>query len=175
MARYKVGILGGTFDPPHEGHLKISKFVIRKLKLRSIIWAITKKNPFKKNPLISLNRRIFLSRILTKNNKKIKIKSYDQILKTSKTISLIKFLKKNNKNTNFFFLIGSDNLINLHKWEKWRTISELCKIVVLRRRGFIKKSLNSHAFKQLGSEKVIYLKSPMLNISSSKLRKNYLI
>ena len=50
MARYKVGILGGTFDPPHEGHLKISKFVIRKLKLRSIIWAITKKNPFKKKP-----------------------------------------------------------------------------------------------------------------------------
>ena len=43
----KIGILGGTFDPPHLGHLEISKFGVRKLKLNSIIWAVTKKNPFK--------------------------------------------------------------------------------------------------------------------------------
>ena len=57
----KIGILGGTFDPPHLGHLKISKFAAKKLKLNLVIWAITKKNPLKKKPMISLRERIFLS------------------------------------------------------------------------------------------------------------------
>jgi len=54
----KIGILGGTFDPPHKGHLEISKFSLKKLKLNFIIWAITKKNPLKKKPMISLKNRI---------------------------------------------------------------------------------------------------------------------
>ena len=60
MVKKKIGILGGTFDPPHQGHLEISKLSIKKLKLRCVIWAITKKNPFKKKPLLSLQKRIFL-------------------------------------------------------------------------------------------------------------------
>ena len=46
----KIGVLGGTFDPPHNGHLEISKFVLKKLKLSKLIWAVTKKNPLKKKP-----------------------------------------------------------------------------------------------------------------------------
>ncbi len=71
----KIGILGGTFDPPHLGHLEISKFGVRKLKLNSIIWAVTKKNPLKKKPMMSLKKRILLSRQIAKSFKKIKIKS----------------------------------------------------------------------------------------------------
>ena len=47
----KIGVLGGTFDPPHNGHLEISKFVLKKLKLSKLIWAVTKKNPLKKKTL----------------------------------------------------------------------------------------------------------------------------
>ena len=58
----RVGVLGGTFDPPHEGHIEISKSAIKKLKLSLIIWAVTKRNPLKKSPTSSLKKRIALSK-----------------------------------------------------------------------------------------------------------------
>ena len=90
----KIGIFGGTFDPPHKGHVQIANFSLKKLQLDYLIWAITKKNPLKKKPILSLKSRIFLSKKIIKNNKKIKIKSYDKYLKSTKTIELLQFLKK---------------------------------------------------------------------------------
>ena len=174
MVKKKIGILGGTFDPPHNGHLTISKFSINKLKLKQVIWAITKKNPFKKKPLISLEKRILLCRKIIKRNNKIKVKSYDDIVKSSETINLINFLKKRDKNVEYFFLMGSDNLINLHRWKKWRELSRKCRITVFPRRGYVANSLNSKLFRSLNMDDVLFLKSKMLNISSSKIRKNYL-
>ena len=62
-----TGILGGSFDPPHKGHLAISKIALRKIKLDKIFWVVVKKNPFKDNPFYSLNQRLRFSK---KNNKK---------------------------------------------------------------------------------------------------------
>ncbi len=170
----KIGILGGTFDPPHKGHLGITKNSIKKFKLESIIWAITKKNPFKKKPFFSLKKRISLCKKLIKNSKKIKIRSYDQVVKKSETIYLINFLMNKNKKTDFFFIMGSDNLINFHKWKNWRIIAKKCKIVIFPRRGFNKKSEKCKAFKELGNRNLYIIRSKMYNISSSKIRKNYL-
>ena len=58
----KIGILGGTFDPPHKGHVHISQIIVKKLKLNKILWVVTKKNPFKKKPYLSTQARIKLSK-----------------------------------------------------------------------------------------------------------------
>ena len=58
----KIGILGGTFDPPHIGHLYISKIALKKLKLSKLIWAVTKRNPLKKKPYLDVKTRIKLSK-----------------------------------------------------------------------------------------------------------------
>ena len=174
MVRKKIGILGGTFDPSHRGHLEISKFFIKKLKLNFLIWAITKKNPLKKKPMMSLKRRILLSRKIVRTTKRIKIKSYDDKIHSSETINLIKYLKKKDKKTEYFFLIGSDNLVNLHRWKSWKQILKLCQITVFPRKGYVKESLNSKAFKTMGKNNFLLLKAKMINISSSKIRKNYL-
>jgi len=174
MVRKKIGILGGTFDPSHKGHLEISKFSIKKLKLNFLIWAITKKNPLKKKPMISLKKRILLSRKIAETVKRIKIKSYDDKIHSSETINLIKYLKKKDKKAEYFFLIGSDNLVNLHRWKSWKQILKLCQITIFPRKGYIKKSLNSKAFKTMGKSNFLLLKSKTINISSSKIRKNYL-
>ena len=76
MAKLKIdniGILGGSFDPAHEGHLAISKIAIKKLKLKKIYWVITKKNPLKKNPLFSLKRRLLLAKKIVENVGKIRV------------------------------------------------------------------------------------------------------
>ena len=66
----KIGILGGTFDPPHLGHLYISKIALTKLKLDNLIWLIAKQNPLKQKPYLSIKTRIRLSKDITKSQKK---------------------------------------------------------------------------------------------------------
>ena len=169
----KIGVLGGTFDPPHAGHVEISKFDIKKLKLSLLFWAVTKKNPLKKSPSATLKKRISLSKKKVNKIKKIRIKSFDKLIKSSKTIDLIRYIKKNS-NSKIFFLMGSDNLVKFHKWHQWKKITELCKIVVFPRTGYVKKTLTCKAIKALGRDKVLFLRSKKIDISSSKIRKNYL-
>ena len=170
----KIGILGGTFDPPHKGHLYISKIALKKLRLKKILWVIKKKNPFKKNPMFSLKKRLLLSKKIAKNNKKIKVYSYDKFLKSSDTINLIKYLKKRGIKNRYYFIMGSDNFVKFHNWKSWRKIAELCQIAIFPRADYVKKSLTCKALKALGKEKLIFLRSKMTNISSSKIRKSYL-
>jgi nicotinate-nucleotide adenylyltransferase len=98
----KIGIFGGSFDPPHNGHLEISKISIKKLSLAKLYWCVTKKNPFKKKTLFSLSERIRQSKNLTKKIKQIEIKSFDKKIKSTNTIDLIKYLKKIKKKISFF-------------------------------------------------------------------------
>jgi len=163
--------LGGTFDPPHAGHLNISKIAIKKLKLDKIIWLITKQNPLKKKPHLSVDVRKKLSKSLVKNKKKISIKYLDDLVKSRNTFYLLNFLLKKKSKIKLFFLIGADNLINFHKWKNWKKISNLAKIVVFARPGYSTKALNSIAAKKLKKKDWIYLNCNKINISSSLIRK----
>ena len=167
----KIGILGGTFDPAHKGHIAISKEAIRSYKISKVIWAVTKKNPFKKKSYMTLKERIIYARILNKNNPRIKVNYYEDKIKSSRTINLINYIKKNNKNSQLFFLMGADNLINFHKWHKWKLISKKCIILVFDRNGYKAKSMKSKTFKQLNQKELSYIKFKKVNISSSQLRK----
>ena len=167
----KIGILGGTFDPPHIGHVHISKIALRKLRLHCVIWLIAKQNPLKQKPYLSTNIRIKLSRDLLKSQKKIFVKYIDDIIKSRNTFDLLNYLKKNNKKMKLFFLIGADNLINFHKWKKWKKIPTLAKIVVFSRPNYSIKALNSIASKKLKKKDWIYINSKKINISSSLIRK----
>ncbi len=167
----KIGILGGTFDPAHKGHIAISKEAIRSYKISKVIWAVTKKNPFKKKSYMPLKERIIYAKIINKNNPRIKVNYYEDKIKSSRTINLINYIKKNNKNSQLFFLMGADNLINFHKWHKWKLISKKCIILVFDRNGYKAKSMKSKTFKQLNQKELSYIKFRKVNISSSQLRK----
>ena len=167
----KIGILGGTFDPAHIGHIKISKEAKKKFKLDYIIWAITKKNPLKNKSTSNLRSRIKYAKKIIKKEKFIQIKFYENKIKSNKTIKLINYFKKINKKIDIFFIIGADNLINFHKWHKWKAISQKCNILVFDRQGYRAKSLKSITFKQLNQKSLKFIKFKKVNISSSQLRK----
>ena len=112
MKKIKIGILGGSFDPAHKGHLAISKEALKKFKLRSVIWSITNKNPFKKKSINDLKKRIAICKKIIGKNKLIKVKYFEDIINSNRTADLIDYLGKN-KECELFFLIGADNLINL--------------------------------------------------------------
>ena len=170
IKKKKIGILGGSFDPAHKGHLAISKNAKKKFKLKKIIWAITKKNPFKKESSTSLLNRIRQCKKIIGKNSYIKVKYYENLIKSNKTIDLINYFYKNKKNE-IHFLMGADNLVNFHKWHKWKSISEKSKILVFDRHGYKKKSLNSITFRKLSQRNLKYIEFNKVNISSSKLRK----
>ena len=132
----RIGILGGTFDPAHKGHLTISRIAKKKIKLDYIIWSITQKNPLKKKPTINIKKRIKISKRITKKYKFIKIVFFESKIKSKNTIDLIKFLKKINTSLDIFFIMGADNFINFHKWKKWKSIIKLAKIIVFDRLGY---------------------------------------
>ena len=164
-----VGILGGSFDPAHKGHLGISKIAIKKLKLKKIYWVITKKNPFKNETLYSLNERIKYAKKISKTQKKIQTIHLENIVKSPRSIDMINYFisKKNIKN--IYFIIGSDNLIRFHKWKNWKKIVKLVKLIVFSRRGYDRKGMKSIVVKNF-KNKIVFIKNKPITISSTQIK-----
>ena len=167
----KIGILGGTFDPPHTGHLHISRVAAKKLKLNKIFWIITKKNPVKKKAHYNKQTRIALSKKITRNDKKIFVYFLENKIKSIYTYKLLEYIKIKNPKSKLYFLIGADNLKKLHTWKKWKKIVLYAKIAVFPRKDY---SFNSVASKKLSKNEIIYIKTKKINISSSLIRKFWL-
>ena len=85
-----VGILGGSFDPVHKGHLMISKIAIKKIKLSKVLWVVTKQNPLKGKAFYSLNQRIKKARRIAKSTKKIQVMYLDKVASSSRSINILR-------------------------------------------------------------------------------------
>ena len=138
-----IGLLGGSFDPPHKGHLYISLEAKKILKLDDIWWLVTPKNPLKVNKPASYSERIKNCKLIIKNQP-IKIKEIEKKIKSKFSYQTIKYLNSHYKNINFFWLMGADNLINFHKWQNANRIFNEIPIVVFRRYGYNKYALKSY-------------------------------
>ena len=147
--KHKIGLLGGTFDPPHKGHLHISRLAINILKLHNLYWSIANQNPLKElKPKLNINQRMLLAKKIIKKNKKILILKKNKSQKLNYSINEINFIKKIEKNSVLFFIIGADNLVHFHKWKNYKTIIKKCIITVMHRPGYKAKALQSKMAKQ---------------------------
>ena len=181
-----IGLLGGSFDPPHKGHLYISLEAKKILKLDEIWWLVTPQNPLKINQPASYSERVKNCKIMTKN-KPIKIKEIEKKINSQFSYQTIKYLNNHYKNINFFWLMGADNLINFHQWQNAHRIFNEIPIVVFRRYGYNQQALKSYIsnlyknfrvknknihidnFKQLPAWTIIQNKE--IRISSTEIRK----
>ena len=164
-----IGLLGGSFDPAHKGHLNISKIAVRKLQLKKIYWVITKKNPFKNETFYTLDERIKCAKKISRTQKKIQTIHLENIVKSSRTIDMINYFIKKKKIKNIYFIIGSDNLIRFHKWKSWKKIVKLVKLIVFSRKGYDRKGMKSIVVKNF-KNKIIFIKNKYSTVSSTQLK-----
>ena len=156
----KIGLLGGSFDPPHKGHLFISIESKRILKLDEIWWLITPQNPLKISKPATYFERVNNCKKITMNFP-INVKEIEKDINSDYSYKTISYILNHYKNIKFFWLMGADNLINFHKWEKWQKILNDMSIVIFKRHGY-----NNEALKSITAQK--YKKS-RINYSKFKL------
>ena len=167
-----IGLLGGSFDPAHIGHLQISKIAIKKIKLKKLYWIITKKNPLKSKTFFSLEERIKIAKKITKNTKTIKVLYLDDIVNSTRTIKIIEYILKKEKLKKLYFVVGSDILCGFHRWKSWKKIVKLINLVVFSRKGYDKKGRRSIVAKYLNTNNSTFINNKPIQISSTILKKN---
>jgi len=137
-----IGLLGGSFDPPHKGHLYISVEAKKILSLDQVWWLVTPHNPLKIKKPASYDERIKNCNKIVKNHP-LKIKEIEKKINSKYSYYTIKYLLKHYPNIKFYWLMGADNLINFHKWQNWRDIFNEISVVVFRRHGYNSPALKS--------------------------------
>jgi nicotinate-nucleotide adenylyltransferase len=131
----RIGLFGGTFDPPHQAHLAASLLALKRLKLDRVWWLVTPGNPLKNTKnLAPLGERIAASRALT-HHPRIDVTGLEAVIKTRYTYDTIRWLLARCPGVRFVWIMGADNLRSFHRWQKWREIASLVPIVVVDRLG----------------------------------------
>ena len=165
----RVGLLGGTFDPPHIGHLKISTEAIKKLKLFEVWWIVALQNPLKfRQNKENFTERFKKSEIYTKEYSNIKISCLEKKYNINFSIDTIHSLKKNFKDIDFIWLMGADNFVKLHYWKKWHNFMKEVPVAVFNRPGYSQQALTSMAAYYYRKYRHINYKKPMMDLSSPK-------
>lgn len=141
----KIGLFGGSFNPPHEGHINLCNLALKRLKLDQIWWMVTPGNPLKNvSNLPSLEHRISLCREIIKQPA-IKVTAFEAAYKIRYSADTINLLKLLRPRQNFVWLIGADNLAQFHEWQDWRKIASTMPIAVIDRPGSTLSYLSARA------------------------------
>jgi nicotinate-nucleotide adenylyltransferase len=131
----KIGLFGGTFDPPHQAHLAASLLALKRLQLDRVWWLVTPGNPLKNtNGLAPIGARIAAARALI-HHPRIDVTGLEAVIKTRYTYDTICWLKARCPGVRFVWIMGADNLRSFHRWQRWRDIAKLMPIAVIDRLG----------------------------------------
>ena len=129
-----VGLLGGSFDPAHEGHVHISREALKRMGLDQVWWLVTPANPLKARQPAPLADRIGRAKAVMRDPR-VKITALEARLGTRATFDTITRLKAIYPGVTFVWLMGADNLVQFHRWGRWRDILRLVPVGVLARPG----------------------------------------
>jgi nicotinate-nucleotide adenylyltransferase len=141
----RIGLFGGSFNPPHDGHREASLLALRRLRLDQIWWLVSPGNPLK-DPLqlAPLAERLGAARAIARHPR-IKPTAIEAMIGTAFTFGTISYLKQRCRGVHFVWLMGADNLSSFHSWKRWRDIADLVPIAVIDRPGSTLKAAHSRA------------------------------
>ena len=141
----RIGLFGGSFNPPHEGHLHVGRMALTRLRLDRLWWLVTPGNPLKeRRGLASLPERLEAARRLARHPR-ITVTDAEAQLGVRFTIDTIRQLRARCPGVRFVWIMGADGLAGFHRWRDWRGIARLVPIAVVDRPGMTLKSVRSPA------------------------------
>ena len=181
----RVGLLGGSFDPPHGGHLHISKWAMKEFGLDRVWWMVSPGNPLKAQGPADLDRRMDACNALN-DHPRIIVTDLERRFKTRYTAETLTALQARYSGVRFVWLMGADNLADFHRWDRWQEIMHMMPIGVMARpdqqlaagcspaaRMFRRKRLSSRRSNALPFKQApcwSLLTGPMVNMSSTQIR-----
>jgi len=181
-----IGLLGGSFNPPHVAHRMISEAALKRLGLDKVWWVVSPGNPLKRRVgTMPLGDRMALCREVAKNPH-IVVTDFEKDLQAPYTASTLAFLKARSPLVRFVWIMGADNLASFDRWQRWREIFTMVPIVVVDRPGWRMKALASKAARAFAAARVpevdaaglalrpapawTFLSGPLSHLSSTALR-----
>ncbi|WP_273756077.1 nicotinate-nucleotide adenylyltransferase [Bartonella sp. MM73XJBT] len=128
-----VGLFGGSFNPPHEGHLLVAKIAIRRLHLDQLWWMVTPQNPLKdRTHLLSLEERMQLCVQLV-DHPKIRVTGFEQTIGSKVSVDTISHILTHYRGVRFVWIIGADSFATIHHWYRWHDIISMLPLAVIDR------------------------------------------
>ena len=186
MAGMRIGLLGGSFDPPHAGHLHITRRALRRFHLDQVWWVVSPGNPLKPDAPAAMERRMAACRALAAHPR-VRVTDMEARLGTRYTADTLRRIGALYPGVRFVWLMGADNLASFHRWEHWRDIMERVPIGVLARpggqvaaglspaaRAYARFRIPSEAAQGLALMKPpawVLMSGPMVGVSSTALRR----
>lgn len=178
-----IGLLGGSFDPAHEGHAHITREALRRLRLDRVWWLVSPGNPLKARGPAPLVARMAAARAVM-DHPRVVVTDIEARLGTRYTAETLEALQRRWPGVRFVWLMGADNLADFHRWQRWEEIAARVPIAVFARPGVGARALSGKAAQRLARWRVqapaalartrppawAFLQVPMRDISSSGLR-----
>ncbi len=151
----RVGVLGGSFNPAHAGHLHISREALKRLSLHQVWWLVSPQNPLKSGrDMASLDKRLESARAMTSNDRRIVVTDLETRLGTSRTALTLKSLARRYPATQFVWLMGADNLAQMPHWWHWTRIFHTTRVAVFDRSPYSYGALAGAAARRFAKARV---------------------
>ncbi len=129
----RIGLLGGSFNPPHHAHRAISRFALKRLQLDRVWWLVTPGNPLKENgALHALGERMKAARAVA-DDPRIEVSCLESVIRTRYTIDTVNYLRRRASGLRFVWIMGADNLAQFHRWQDWQRIAAQVPMAVIDR------------------------------------------
>lgn len=179
-----IGLLGGSFDPAHEGHVHITREALKRMSLDQVWWLVTPGNPLKARQPAPLADRMAQAKTVLAEHPRVKVTALEQALGTRMTADTVQRMQAVYPGVRFVWLMGADNLVQFHKWGRWRDILRAVPVGVLARPGAgvaARLSVAAQSFRVhrvargegLGRQRPpawVFVNLPMSGASSSEIR-----
>jgi nicotinate-nucleotide adenylyltransferase len=181
-----IGLLGGSFNPAHDGHRHISVEAMRRLALDRVWWIVSPGNPLKSHDGLPSTAERVTAAASVAAHPRIDVTGFEETLGSAYTAETLRFVTRRFGATRFVWIMGADNLAQIHRWKAWRSIFALMPVAVADRPGWRYRAERSRAAMQLSRARIdeadaagladaappawVYLSIPLSSLSSTELR-----
>jgi nicotinate-nucleotide adenylyltransferase len=181
----RIGLFGGSFNPAHQGHMKVALYALKHLQLDWVWWMVSPQNPLKDPSIIDeYQKRLAYTRRIARHPRFI-VTDIEQQMRTRYTEQTLETLKQLAPSAQFVWIMGADSLASLHRWHHWLDIAEMVPLAVLARPGYSLRALNGRAASRFQQNRVTmpanvvtsptpawtFVTMPLRKESSSAIRK----